>query len=160
MAENTFQPTLLILDDEEMVTTSLRNLFRLQTDYTILDYTSPEEALANGKNHNVDLVITDYLMPGLDGISFLTEFKEIHPQAVRILLTGYADKENAIKAINTVGLYQYIEKPWDNDALLMVVRNGLEKRALLRSLESKITELDMAHSNLKSIQTELIKAFM
>jgi len=160
MAENKFQPTLLILDDEEMVTTSLRNLFRLQTDYRILDYTSPEEALSDGKNHVVDLVITDYLMPGMDGISFLTEFKEIHPQAVRILLTGYADKENAIKAINTVGLYQYIEKPWDNDALLMVVRNGLEKIALLRTLESKITELDLAHTNLKSIQTELIKAFM
>jgi len=160
MAENKFQPTLLILDDEEMVTTSLRNLFRLQTDYRILDYTSPEEALSDGKNHVVDLVITDYLMPGMDGISFLTEFKEIHPQAVRILLTGYADKENAIKAINTVGLYQYIEKPWDNDALLMVVRNGLEKIALLRTLESKITELDLAHTNLKSIQTELIKTFM
>jgi response regulator RpfG family c-di-GMP phosphodiesterase len=160
MAENNFHPTLLILDDEEMVTTSLRNLFRLQTEYTILDYTSPEEALSDGKNYPVDLVITDYLMPGMDGITFLTEFKDIHPQAVRILLTGYADKENAIKAINTVGLYQYIEKPWDNDALLMVVRNGLEKRALLRTLESKISELDLAHSNLKSIQTELIKAFM
>lgn len=160
MTNNNFQPIILILDDEEMVTTSLRNLFRLQTDYTILVYTSPEEALSDGKNHTIDLAITDYLMPEIDGITFLTRFKEIHPQAVRILLTGYADKENAIKAINTVGLYQYIEKPWDNDALLMVVRNGLEKRALLRTLESKITELDQAHSNLKSIQTELIKAFM
>jgi DNA-binding NtrC family response regulator len=160
MDKDNYRPTLLILDDEEMVTTSLRNLFRLQTNYQTLVYLSPEEALANGDKQPVDLVITDYLMPGMDGITFLTHFKEIQPQAVRILLTGYADKENAIKAINTVGLYQYIEKPWDNDALLMIVKNGLEKRALLRTLEAKIAELDHAHSNLKSIQTELIKAFM
>jgi DNA-binding NtrC family response regulator len=160
MAEENYRPTVLILDDEEMVTTSLRNLFRLQTDYRLIVYTAPEKALADANNHVIDLVITDYLMPGIDGIRFLTLFKEIQPQAVRVLLTGYADKENAIKAINEVGLYQYIEKPWDNDALLMIVKNGLEKRALIRTLESKIEELDHAHNNLKVIQTELIKAFM
>jgi DNA-binding NtrC family response regulator len=160
MAEQNYRPTVLILDDEEMVTTSLRNLFRLQTDYRLVIHTSPEQALADAKNHTIDLVITDYLMPGMDGIRFLTALKDVQPQAVRVLLTGYADKENAIKAINEVGLYQYIEKPWDNDALLMIVKNGLEKRALIRALESKIAELDHAHNNLKVIQTELIKAFM
>jgi DNA-binding NtrC family response regulator len=160
MDNDNYRPTILILDDEEMVTTSLRNLFRLQTNYKTVVYSSPEQALAEGKNQPVDLVITDYLMPGMDGISFLAHFKEVQPKAIRILLTGYADKENAIKAINTVGLYQYIEKPWDNDALLMVVKNGLEKRNLLRALETKIAELDIAHSSLKSIQTELIRAFM
>ncbi len=160
MDSDNYRPTILILDDEEMVTTSLRNLFRLQTNYITIVYSSPEEALAEAADKPVDLVITDYLMPGMDGISFLTSYKRIHPQAIRILLTGYADKENAIKAINTVGLYQYVEKPWDNDNLLMIVKNGLDKRALLRTLETKIAELDHAHSNLKSIQTELIKAFM
>jgi response regulator RpfG family c-di-GMP phosphodiesterase len=160
MPEDRYRPTVLIVDDEEMVTTSLRNLFRLQTPYKVVTYTSPEKALAESPQNVVDLVITDYLMPVLDGISFLARFKDLQPHAVRILLTGYADKENAIKAINTVGLYQYIEKPWDNDSLLMVVKNGLEKRQLIRALELKIAELDEAHHNLKSIQTELIKAFM
>ena len=155
-----YRPTILILDDEEMVTTSLRNLFRLQSNYRIVVYTSPQKALEEAPGTPIDLVITDYLMPVMDGITFLSKFKDIHPHAVRVLLTGYADKENAIKAINTVGLYQYIEKPWDNDALLMVVKNGMEKRHLIRALESKIAELDEAHTNLKSIQTELIKAFM
>lgn len=160
MTEETYIPTLLLVDDEEMVVTSLRNLFRLQTEYHILTYTSPEDALREAPDREVDLVITDYLMPRMDGITFLTRLKKIQPQAVRILLTGYADKENAIKAINEVGLYQYLEKPWDNDALLLVVKNGLEKRALIRTLQTKIAELDSAHSNLKSIQTELIRAFM
>lgn len=160
MAEDTYQPTILILDDEEMVTTSLRNLFRLQTKYRIIVHTEPEAALTDAPNHALDLVITDYLMPGMDGISFLGKLRLIQPQAIRILLTGYADKENAIKAINSIGLYQYIEKPWDNDALLMIVKNGLEKRTLIRNLEEKIGELDLAHSNLKNIQNEIIKAFM
>jgi DNA-binding NtrC family response regulator len=155
-----YRPTVLIVDDEEMVTISLRNLFRLQSNYQIITHTSPKEALAAAGNGAADLVITDYLMPEMDGITFLSRFKEVQPQAIRVLLTGYADKENAIRAINSVGLYQYIEKPWDNDKLLMIVKNGLEKRALLRTLEVKISELDRAHNSLKSLQTELIKAFM
>ncbi len=155
-----FRPTVLIVDDEEMVTTSLRNLFRLESDYQVVTHTSARKALSTAGNGDVDLVISDYLMPEMDGITFLARFKEIQPHAVRVLLTGYADKENAIRAINAVGLYQYLEKPWENDKLLMVVKNGLEKRALLRTLESKIAELDQAHFSLKSIQTELIRAFM
>ena len=155
-----YRPRLLILDDEELVTKSLRNLFLLQSDYEVVTYTSAREALLTANSLPIDLVISDYLMPEMDGIAFLSRLKEIQPQTVRVLLTGYADKENAIRAINTVGLYQYIEKPWDNDKLLIVVKNGLEKRALIRALESKIAELDEAHSSLKTIQTELIKAFM
>jgi response regulator RpfG family c-di-GMP phosphodiesterase len=155
-----YRPRLLIVDDEELVTKSLRNLFLLQSDYEVVTHTSAREALIAAGSLPIDLVISDYLMPEMDGITFLSRLKEIQPQTVRILLTGYADKENAIRAINTVGLYQYIEKPWDNDKLLIVVKNGLEKRALLRALETKIAELDEAHSSLKSIQTELIKAFM
>ena len=155
-----YRPTLLIVDDEELVTMALRNLFRLQSGYNVITHTSPRDALSQGGSTGVDLVISDYLMPEMDGISFLARFKEIQPQSIRVLLTGYADKENAIRAINSVGLYQYIEKPWDNDDLLILVKNGLEKRALLRTLETKIAELDQAHSSLKSIQTELIRAFM
>ena len=157
---NGHRPTVLIVDDEELVTKSLRNLFQLQSDYKIVTHTSPSKALSALDSLTVDLVISDYLMPELDGITFLSKLREIQPQTIRVLLTGYADKENAIRAINTVGLYQYIEKPWDNEKLLVVVRNGLEKRALVRALEDKIAELDEAHLNLKSIQTELIKAFM
>ena len=160
MSTNGYRPRIIIVDDEELVTRSLRNLFLLQSDYEILTHTSAREALAVAENLPIDLVITDYLMPEMDGITFLSNLKQVQPQAIRVLLTGYADKENAIRAINSVGLYQYLEKPWDNDHLLMVVKNGLEKRALIRALESKIAELDEAHISLKAIQNELIKAFM
>ena len=114
-------PVIAIVDDEEMVLTSLRSFLTLETDYEIATYDSPAKAVEQIRESTVDLVISDYLMPEMNGIEFLLEIKKLHPYATRILLTGYADKENAIKAINEVGLYQYIEKPWENEELKLVI---------------------------------------
>src|SRR4030095_5204883 len=103
MDKENYRPTIMVLDDEEMVTTSLTNLFGLRTDYRTIACTSTTQALTEAGNHTFDLVIADYLMPGMDGIAFLSRFKEVQPMALRILLTGYADKERAIRAITQVG---------------------------------------------------------
>ena len=76
-----------------------------------------------------------------------------------MLLTGYADKENAIKAINQVGLYQYVEKPWDNDDLRLIIRNGLEKRQLVAKLSQQVSQINQAYLELRGIQEEILKAF-
>ena len=98
-------------------------------------------------------------MPEMDGISFLAKIKEIRPEAPRILLTGYADKENAIKGINKVGLFQYIEKPWDNEQLRLIIRNGLEKQQLMAQLQQKISEINAAYGEIQNIQKEILKTF-
>ena len=153
--------TVLIVDDEEMVTTSISTLFMLETDYNVLTYNSPSEALDSFGVEEVDLVISDYLMPGeMNGVEFLLEVKKTQPEAIRILLTAYADKENAIRAINEVELYQYVEKPWDNDALLLLVRNGLTHGKLLKQLVAKTQELNIAAGRLETVQTEILKAFV
>ena len=105
-------------------------------------------------------MISDYLMPEMDGISFLARVRDMQPEAPRIILTGYADKENAIKRINEVGLYQYIEKPWDNHELRLVIRNALEKRALVARLQKKVEEINKAYSELQSIPHEILKTFV
>jgi DNA-binding NtrC family response regulator len=151
--------TVAVIDDEPMVTQSIKNFLALETDYEVLVYNSPNEALEALQERPVDVVISDYLMPDLNGIEFLLRLKEIQPQATRILLTGYADKENAIKAINDVGLYQYIEKPWENEDLKLIIRNGIEKRQLLRRLADKVSELDKASAELKGVYSDLLKAF-
>jgi response regulator RpfG family c-di-GMP phosphodiesterase len=99
-------------------------------------------------------------MPEMDGISFLAKVKDLKPQIPRIILTGYADKENAIKAINDVGLFQYIEKPWSNEDILIILRNGLEKQKLLNKLQEKIDEINKAYTELQSLQHEIVKAFV
>jgi len=130
--------TILLVDDEKMVLDSLESLFTLETDYDIIGFTSPLSALENISETPIDLVISDYLMPEMNGIEFLLKFREMYPEAIRILLTGYADKENAIRAINELGLYQYIEKPWDNEDMLLSVKNGLERLELISDLELQV----------------------
>ena len=152
-------PVIVLVDDEEMVVTSIKSFLTLETDYDVVGFTTPAEALSYIEANKVDVVVSDYLMPDMDGISFLAKVKDLQPEATRILLTGYADKENAIKAINDVGLYQYIEKPWENEDLKIVLRNGLEKRILMKRLEDKINEVNKAHGELMNLQKDILKAF-
>jgi response regulator RpfG family c-di-GMP phosphodiesterase len=153
-------PRILLVDDEDIVTTSIKSFLNLETDYEVVVFNSPRRALDYLGQTPVDLVVSDFLMPEMDGIQFLLAVKKLHPQTVRILLTGYADKENAIKAINEVGLYQYIEKPWDNEDIRLVIKNGLEKRLLLKRLQEKIGEVERAHDELRDVQKQILRAFV
>ena len=158
---NNEEHTVVIVDDEEMVTISIDTLLMLETDYNVLTFNSPSEALEEIQNEEIDLIISDYLMPGeMNGIQFLLKVKELQPETIRVLLTAYADKENAIKGINEVGLYQYVEKPWDNEQLLLLIRNGLDKLILYKQLAEKTKELNIAAENLQRVQTEILKAFV
>jgi len=152
--------TIVIVDDEEMVLISLNSFLTLETQYEVKTFTSAKEALEYIKKGRADLVVSDYLMPEMDGITFLSKVREVKPEIPRIILTGYADKENAIKAINHVGLFQYIEKPWSNDDLLIILRNGLEKQKLMAKLNEKISEINMAYGELQDLQREIVKTFV
>ena len=151
---------ILLVDDDDMVLMSLTSLLELETEYQLHTAGGGEQALAVAAEFDIDLVITDYLMPGLNGIELLARLKESQPWAPRILLTGYADKENAIRAINEVGLFQYLEKPWDNANLLLVIRNALERRHLLKALQDKIAEADAAAGQLDTLQHDILRAFI
>ena len=154
------KPTVLIVDDEEMVLTSIRTLLLLEGDYDVRSLSSPHEAVNFLRTQPVEVAVSDFLMPGMTGIQLLAQAKQLQPEATRVLLTGHADKASAIQAINEVGLFQYLEKPWDNTQLLLVIEHAVERARLLRDLRTKISELDMAHSTLKDVQVRLLKAFL
>jgi DNA-binding NtrC family response regulator len=151
---------VVIVDDEDMVITSVRAYLQLETDFDIHGFTDPEEAVRFMEANIFDIAVSDYLMPKLNGIQFLSKAKQLRPEASRVLLTGHADKQSAIVAINEVGLYQYLEKPWDNAQLLLVVQNGVERACLLRDLQAKIAELSTANASIKDVQKRLIQAFL
>jgi response regulator RpfG family c-di-GMP phosphodiesterase len=147
--------TLLVVDDESAVVQSIAALLELETAHRVLVETSPLRAIQLAKVNPPDLVISDFLMPELDGIKFLLEVRGLYPEATLILLTGYADKENAIRAINQVGIFHYMEKPWDNDDLLTIVRTGLDKRLQLHRLHERARELEARVRHLQQRNTEL-----
>ena len=157
---NDSKATVVIVDDEEMVLTALRALLELETEHDVHSFTDPAEAAKFLEGNTVDVCVSDYMMPGMNGIQLLTRAKQLQPEASRILLTGHADKQSAIVAINQVALFQYLEKPWDNAQLLLVIAGGAERTRLFRTLQNKISELDSAHSSLKDVQRRLLKAFM
>ena len=152
---------VLIVDDDDLIIQSLRGLFTLETDYEIYGFNEPEKALLEVERRPIDLVISDFLMPRMNGVDFLKKVRELQPDATRILLTGFADKENAIRAINEVGLYHYLEKPWSNQDLLLLVRNALQHKSLRIQLSQKVSEFERLmreHSDLSSRHRSIQRA--
>lgn len=150
----------MIVDDELMVATALRSFLELETPWHILTFADPQHALDSLRTQPVDVIVSDFMMPGTDGVTFLQRSREVQPLATRVLLTGYADKTNAIRAINEAGLYYYLQKPWDNEQLKMVIRNGIERAALFRELDQRVDALDGANRELHELRRRLIRTFL
>lgn len=146
---------IIVVDDESMMLSTLKMLFEIEGFDNAEFFDNPKNAIASIKENIPDLIISDFMMPQMNGIEFLNEAKKICPDTSMILLTGYADKENAIKAINEVGIYKYIEKPWDNEDLLINIRNGLERSCLIVELNKKIEELSQAKVQLEKYSHSL-----
>jgi len=144
--------TILVVDDEVMITKTLSMLLKLRTQNDVITYNNPKDALSYvDSNNEVDVIISDFLMPEINGIEFLLEMKKRQPKTESILLTGYADKENAIKSINEVGIYYYLEKPWNNEELVKIVVNALEKKYLADTLDRKIMDLEQSNTEINRL---------
>lgn len=123
------QLTLLFVDDESSILSSLNRLFRPK-GYRILTAGSGADGLAILEKESVDLVVSDMRMPVMDGAQFLEQVRDRWPQVVRILLTGYADVSSTIAAINRGEIYRYVAKPWDDNEIVLTIRDALERKRL------------------------------
>ncbi len=123
---------ILLVDDEENILRALKRLL-VDEDYQVMTAGSGEKALEIlRENRDVGLIVSDQRMPGLSGVEFLERAREIAPDAMRIMLTGYADINAAIDAINRGGAYRYISKPWNDDELLQLIRDAVQRYSLVR----------------------------
>ena len=146
---------ILIVDDEAMVTKTLVMLLGLEGFSNVVAFNDPKEALEHIKENEIDLIISDFIMPQMNGIDFLEGAKKLQKDVSTILLTGYADKENAIRAINEIGIFKYIEKPWDNNNLIINIKNALTQTRLKKELDKKIEELEIANKKLEDYSKNL-----
>jgi two-component system chemotaxis sensor kinase CheA len=147
------QKTIIVVDDDQLITRTLKTLINITLHHNVVVFNDPTEA-ANCeliKNGEADMVISDFMMPGMTGLDLLKDIRKNNQKIVSILLTGYADKENAIRSINEVGLYYYLEKPWDNSQLMKIIQNGLEKKSLDEKLGQKVFELEQLNIELKGL---------
>lgn len=123
---------ILFVDDEKNVLQALRRLF-IDEDYTVILANSGEEGLEVLKdNPNIGLIVSDQRMPGLKGAEFLEKAKEMHPDSIRMLLTGYADINAVADAINKGGAYRYITKPWKDEELLQIIGDAVKRYQLIK----------------------------
>lgn len=149
---------ILLVDDEPNV---LRSLNRILKHYQVTALSDPLEALNLVEKEEFDLVISDFKMPGIDGVELLSRIMTIQPDAIRIILTGYADLDSAQSAINKAEVFRFINKPWSNIDITNAVSRGLhhkfileENQRLADQVRKQQKRLDEQDALLKALESE------
>jgi DNA-binding NtrC family response regulator len=137
--------SILLVDDEPEILYSLKGLLRREFDLHTAE--NAQEALDILEQQSIHVVMTDQRMPGMTGIELIKRVKIRHPEAIRIVFTGYADIKAVIEAVNNASLFRYITKPWDPDELIDVLRAAaaeydelVARRELLRDVRRHIEQ--------------------
>lgn len=149
-------PTIALIDDEPLILKSLGRLLR-KGEWQVLAFTNPADALVQLANQDVDIVVSDYRMPGMTGVEFLNKLKESHPDTLRIILSGQADIQGVLNAVNQSEVYRFVLKPWEDDELLHTLRTAQRFNDLIRE-NAKLAETVRTQRNkLKRQQAELAR---
>ena len=155
--------TILIVDDQELIRDLLEDALKRER-FNVLSAFSAEQALSILETHPVDVVISDEVMPGMAGSDFLAIVRKKHPDTIRMILTGHARIESAIKAINEGEVYRFFTKPCNVFDLIVSIKQGLnqkelerENRRLLRLVKQKTAaehSLKLKHPKLFEVKRD------
>ncbi len=146
--------TLLLVDDEANVLNAITRLLRPE-GYRILRAESGEAALDLLATNKVGVILSDQRMPGMSGVEFLRRAKQIHPDTVRMVLSGYTELKSVTDAINEGSVYKFLTKPWDDDRLRAHIREGFQRYELRAENERLARELEQANAQLSRSKGEL-----
>jgi DNA-binding NtrC family response regulator len=130
---------IMLVDDEENVLRALKRLLMhtpccydgVTYKFSVETFTSPHQALERAGEAAFDLVVADYRMPDMDGVAFLKAFRQIQPNAARLILSGYADLNGLIGAINEAQIYRFLSKPWNDYELVSAIAQALAYHNLM-----------------------------
>jgi len=152
--DSQYVPAVLLVDDEANVLSSLRRLFR-KVDCEIIIANSGQEGLEKLKENRIDVIVSDARMPEMTGPEFLAIAAKEYPDTERILLTGYADMQATIDAINLGRINHYIEKPWDDEKLVKLVKKSLSVIELRKQNEQLRERVAEQNEELKAVNESL-----
>jgi signal transduction histidine kinase/BarA-like signal transduction histidine kinase len=144
---------LLIVDDEPEVVKTLKRLFRKM--YEVYTATNAKDAVEIIETHKIQVIISDQRMPGVTGTDFFQQIKKEKPDIVRMILTGYADIQAVIDAINFGNVFRYMAKPWDPTHMITTVRDAFEYHRLISSNRQLLKELKAANTKLEEANEKL-----
>jgi signal transduction histidine kinase len=148
--------TLLVVDDEADIVRSVQDLLR--REWKVIGTTRAAEALEIVQREAVHVIMSDQRMPGMTGVEFLSRVRGDHPDAIRLLFTGYADIHAVIDAINQGNVYRYITKPWDPDELQAILRQAAERYDMIVEQKRLSAELAARNAELGAANAELQKS--
>lgn len=152
--------SLVIVDDEQTILTELEIL--LCRTYDVQTFANPEDVEGFIKDHHVDLIICDEMMPEMRGSELLRRIHKTHPDICKIVLSGQAEKQDIVKAVNEGHIYSFLFKPVNREQLLNVIEKGLENRRMKLLLEEQNRQLKDLNENLEQKVVErteqLVKA--
>ncbi len=154
-----FDHTVLIVDDEEQIGKALGRLMKgIGAKYVYMP--SGREALDWMKTATkpFSLILSDQRMPGMPGSVFLEQAKEISPDTIRFLITGYADVDAVTEAVNKGSIHRYISKPWDNKTLTETVKSGLGQYELVMENHRLFALAKEQNAKLYALNTDLKKS--
>ncbi len=141
---------ILVVDDDAGVRASLRRTLSWR-GYEVLVADGAPAALEALQREAVDVVISDHLMPGTSGLELLAEVRERHPEVLRLLLTGAADVETALRAINEGQVFRMLTKPWDDAALRTTLAAAFARVELDRE-QRRLVDAARRHADSMSVQ--------
>jgi two-component system NtrC family sensor kinase len=144
---------ILCVDDEPNVLNALRRLF-MDDQYTMLTATSARDGLELLGQNNVQIVISDYRMPNMNGVEFLKEVRKRWPDTIRIVLSGYADAASVVSAVNEGQIYKFVPKPWNDDELKIIISHAIERYYLFKKNVELTSELLKVNAELKILLDE------
>jgi DNA-binding NtrC family response regulator len=142
---------IMLVDDEVNVLNSLTRSLRRE-GYELVSFTGAEAALSYLADNTVDVIISDHRMPSVTGLEFLIRVRKLHPDIVRILLTGYADMEVAIGAVNEGKLFRFLTKPWKDEELKVILKNALQVRDLLERNKKLLNKIKQQEDYISSLE--------
>jgi diguanylate cyclase (GGDEF)-like protein len=143
---NRTQPTLLLVDDEPSILSSLRRLLRGE-GYRILMANSGSEGLQLLAEHAVDVIVSDQRMPEMTGVEFLRTVRQLYPDTVRIVLSGFTELQTVTDAVNAGAIYKFLTKPWDDDQLRSHIQEAVAYGAMAN--ENRLLNLQVRTANQK-----------